>query len=161
MMPDEDMEDRLSGSIYESEHLKFLEEVAFLEDIREYLTDVINRSRLSQSGKNAYISLVETMFTQNTVLSMQRSPEIPECKLEIALLIARANCRRPDVKKPTIIQIEELIRDVFFYVIPRTIGKERERLLQIPTLRKEEIVTSTQIEKAGENTSQRGWIWSK
>ena len=135
----------LSGTYFENEQLKFLDSVASFGESREEFEKILETmNHVSSGARRAYLAVVKTIFTQNIVLSNQRGTEIPECLLDLLILNARMNCTRLDTTRPELYLLEQQITDLFYYLVPRAVGNDRERKLQIPTIIRKDEVTSTE-----------------
>ena len=141
--------DSFSGSAFEGEYFKFLDNITSFADLQNHIIKGIEKAKhLSVTAKEAYKRVVKSMITTNTLLSIQNDTEIPECRMKIELLLARAACTRPDTNRPELLQIERELADVFSFLVTRTLGRERERKLLLPQMHHTSVQTLQ--EKSGE-----------
>lgn len=150
-----DIEDlqQIQGSAFEGEHYKFSDLITSCANARKYLHEKINEARLTCAAKNALGRVVDTMFDRDTILSNMKDEKIPSLMLELELLLAKACAHRIDIKRSEYPHVENLIRDKFFYIISRTYGRDRERIL-VATERREVRTVEQKGEKPKE---QRGF----
>lgn len=115
---------------YIAEHYNYLESL-YSSDYRPFLIERINASHLSPGAKRAFISTILNFFSHTALLSYQRDAEIAEIDLDIALNILALNCNKVDINLPEYPHLIELIRAHFNrFIVSRTLGTERERILQ-------------------------------
>lgn len=115
---------------YVGEHYNYLESL-YSSDYRPYLISRINASHLSPGAKRAFISTILNFFSHTALLSYQRDAEIAEIDLDIALNLLALNCNKVDINLPEYPHLIELIRAHFNrFIVSRTLGTERERILQ-------------------------------
>lgn len=151
------MNEDFTGTYYENEHLKFLDAVASFSGSRDDFEKIIDgMSHVSGRARREHVALIKQIFTQNTVLSNQKNSIIPEIDTEMALLLARKSCTRLDTTRSELFNMQHGIIRMFSYLITRSIGDKRERILQIPTTRREDV--STTIDRRPEE-KKRGWIF--
>ena len=115
---------------YVGEHYNYLESL-YSSDYRPYLIQRIKESHLSPGAKRAFISTILNFFSHTALLSYQRDAEIAEIDLDIALNLLALNCNKVDINLPEYPHLIELIRAHFNrFIVSRTLGAERERILQ-------------------------------
>lgn len=115
---------------YIAEHYNYLESL-YSSDYRPYLISRINASHLSPGAKRAFVSTILNFFSHTALLSYQRDAEIAEIDLDIALNLLALNCNKVDINLPEYPHLIELIRAHFNrFIVSRTLGTERERILQ-------------------------------
>ncbi|MFA7162034.1 MAG: hypothetical protein WC083_05635 [Candidatus Methanomethylophilaceae archaeon] len=118
------------GVPYVAEHYSYLESL-YSSDYRQYLMDLIDVSHLSPAAKRAFLSTIRNFFSQTAFLSYQRDSEIAEIDLDIALNLLTLSCNKIDINLPEYPHLIELIRAHYNrFIISRTLGTERERILQ-------------------------------
>ncbi len=115
---------------YVGEHYNYLVSL-YSSDYRPYLIQRIKESHLSPGAKRAFISAILNFFSHTALLSYQRDAEIAEIDLDIALNLLALNCNKVDINLPEYPHLIELVRAHFNrFIVTRTLGTERERILQ-------------------------------
>jgi hypothetical protein len=115
---------------YVAEHYNYLESL-YSSDYRPFLIERINASHLSPGAKRGFESTIRNFFAHTALLSYQRDAEIAEIDLDIALNLLALNCNKVDINLPEYPHLIELIRAHFNrFIVSRTLGAERERILQ-------------------------------
>ena len=115
---------------YIAEHYNYLESL-YSSDYRPFLIERINASHLSPGAKRAFESTILNFFSHTALLSYQRDAEIAEIDLDIALNLLALNCNKVDINLSEYRLMIERVRAQFNrFIVNRTLGTERERILQ-------------------------------
>lgn len=115
---------------YDAEHYVYLHSL-YSTEYTDILIERINISHLSPKAKRAFVLTVTNFFAPTAFLSYQKDVEIAEIDLDIALNQLTLSCTKVDINLPEYNHIIELIRAHYNrFIISRTTGPERERILQ-------------------------------
>ncbi len=136
------------SSPYAAEHYRYLGSL-YSSDFAPYLISVIQTTHLSPRAKRAFISTVLDFFSQTAYLSHQKDVELAEIDLDLALNLATISCNKVDINLPEYPHLLELIRSHYNrFIISRTTGPDRERILQNRT-------TYEQVSKVESESEQK------
>lgn len=118
---------------FSSEHYNYLGSL-YTSDYTPMLVFKIKESHLSPAAKRAFIATIMSFFSQTAFLSHQKDVEIAEIDLDMALNILTQSCNKVDINLPEYPHLIELIKSHYNrFIISRTTGPERERVLQNKT----------------------------
>jgi len=118
---------------FSSEHYNYLGSL-YTSDYTPLLITKVAESHLSPAAKRAFIATIASFFSQTAYLSHQNDIEVAEIDLDLALNILTQSCNKVDINLSEYPHLIELIKTHYNrFIISRTTGPERERILQSKT----------------------------
>lgn len=99
-------------------------------DFQQEMKNIIDESHLSKKAKTVWKGTINDFYDKTVFLSYQNDVNAAIIDLEITMIMMRIACKRTDILLPEFPHLEELTRTHLAFILTRTVGKDRERILE-------------------------------